>query len=68
MEDHVHEEFVVEETDAIGNPRAVMVHLQNATVALRTVMTSIRLSLVAPLADADTAQTPPLHRDSLPKH
>ena len=34
MEEHVHEEFVVVETDAISDPRAVMVHLQNASIAL----------------------------------
>ena len=53
MEDHVHEELVVVETDAVSDPRAMMVHLQDAAVALRTVMASIRLGLVAPLADAD---------------
>ena len=56
MEDHVHEELVVVETDAVCDPWAVMVHLQDAAVALGTVMTSIRLGLVAPLADADATQ------------
>ena len=34
MEEHVHEEFVVVETDAVSDPRAVMVHLENASIAL----------------------------------
>ena len=34
MEEHIHEEFVVVETDAISDPRAVMVYLENASVAL----------------------------------
>ena len=53
MENHVHEELVVVETDAVGDPWAMMVHLQDAAVALRTVMASIWLGLIAPLADAD---------------
>ena len=34
MEEHVHEEFVVVETDAVSDPWAVMVHLENASIAL----------------------------------
>ena len=63
VEDHVHEELVVVETDAVGNPWAVMVHLQDASIALGAVVASIRLSFVTPLADTDATQTPPLHRD-----
>ena len=55
MEEHIHEEFVVEETDAVSDPWAVMVHLENASVALGAVVASVRLSLVAPLANADAA-------------
>ena len=55
MEEHIHEEFVVIETDAVCNPWAVMVHLENASVALGAVVASVRLSLVAPLANADAA-------------
>ena len=54
VEKHVHEELVVVKADAIGDPRAVMVHLQDAAIALRAVMTPVRLRLVAPLADTDT--------------
>ena len=55
MEEHIHEEFVVVETDAVCNPWAVMVHLENASVALGAVVAPVRLSLVAPLANADAA-------------
>ena len=55
MEKHCHEEFVVIETDAVGHPGAVMVHLQNALVALRTMMAPLRLSPKAPLANAHAA-------------
>ena len=53
VEEHVHEELVVVEADAVGDPGAVMVHLQDATIALRAVMASVRLRLVTPLADTD---------------
>lgn len=53
VEKHVHEELVVVEADAVGNPGAVVVHFQNATITLRTVMTSVWLRLVAPLTDSD---------------
>ena len=55
MKEHVHEELVVVETNAICNPRAVMVHLQDARVALGTVMTSIWFRLVTPLADSHSS-------------
>ena len=53
MEEHVHKELVVVKADAVGYPGAVMVHLQNAAIALRAVMASVRLRLVTPLADTD---------------
>ena len=51
VEEHVHEEFVVVETDTVSNPWAMMVHLEDAAVALGAMMASVRLCLVAPLAD-----------------
>ena len=57
MEEHVHEEFVVVETDAVCNPRAVMVHLEDASVALGAVVAPVRLCLVTPLANTDTTIT-----------
>eukprot|EP00353_Schmidingerella_taraikaensis_P014142 CAMPEP_0185581814 /NCGR_PEP_ID=MMETSP0434-20130131/19055_1 /TAXON_ID=626734 ORGANISM="Favella taraikaensis, Strain Fe Narragansett Bay" /NCGR_SAMPLE_ID=MMETSP0434 /ASSEMBLY_ACC=CAM_ASM_000379 /LENGTH=185 /DNA_ID=CAMNT_0028200443 /DNA_START=366 /DNA_END=922 /DNA_ORIENTATION=- len=54
VEEHVHKEFVVVESDAVGDPRAVMVHLQDAPVALGAMMAPIGLRLVAPLANAHT--------------
>ena len=34
VEEHVHEEFVIVEAYAVGDPRTVMVHLEYAAVAL----------------------------------
>ena len=62
VEEHVHEEFVVVEADAVGDPGAVMVHLQDASVALRAVVAPVGLRLVAPLADADASVALALHR------
>ena len=62
MEEHVHEEFIVVEANAVGNPRAMMVHLENAAIALGAVMASVRLRLVAPLADTDASVALTLHR------
>jgi len=53
VEEHVQEELVVVETDAIGDPWAVMVHLEDAPVALRAMVTPVWLRLVAPLADTN---------------
>lgn len=53
MEEHVHEELVVVEADAVCDPGAVMVHLQDAAVALRAVMAPVGLGFVAPLAYTD---------------
>lgn len=61
VEEHVHEEFVVVEADTVGNPRAVMVHLENASVALRTVMAPIWFRFVAPLTNAHAAVALPFN-------
>ena len=52
MEKHVQEELVIVESNAVGDPGAVVVHFEYAAIALRAVMTPIWLRLVAPLADA----------------
>jgi hypothetical protein len=49
VEQHTNEVLVVVESHAVGNPRAMVVHLQNASIALRAVMTTVRLSLEAPM-------------------
>ena len=54
MKEHGHEEFVVVETNTVCNPRAVMVHFENALVALRAMMAPLRLGPETPLANADT--------------
>lgn len=56
VEHHTQEVLVVVESHTVGYPRAVVVHLQDASVALRAVVASIRLGFVAPLADANTAK------------
>ena len=62
MEEHVHEEFIVVETDTVGYPWAVMVHLKDAAIALRAVMAPIGFCLVTPLADTDTTVAFTLNR------
>lgn len=52
MEEHAEEELVVVESDAIGYPGTVMVHLEDAPIALRTVMASVWLCLIAPLTNS----------------
>jgi hypothetical protein len=41
------------EADTVGDPWAVMVHPQDALIALGAVMTPIRFCFKAPLADSD---------------
>ena len=55
MEEHIHEELVVVESDTIGDPGAMMVHLEYALVALGAVMAPVWLGLEAPLANSYTA-------------
>ena len=62
MEKHIHKELVVVKSDAICYPWTVMVHFKDASVALRAVMTPIRLSFIAPLANTDTSITFTLNR------
>ena len=62
VEKHVHEELVVVESDAVGDPRAMVVHLENAPVALGTVVAPVRFRLVAPLTDANATVTFALNR------
>jgi hypothetical protein len=50
VEQHTNKVLVVVESYAVGNPGAVVVHLQNASIALRAVMTAVGLSFEAPMA------------------
>ena len=34
VEEHIHEEFIVVESDAVCHPGTMMIHLKNASVAL----------------------------------
>ena len=57
VENHAHEELVVVKADAVGNPRAMMVHLENALVALEAMMASVWLGIVAPGANPRTTDS-----------
>ena len=61
MEKHAQKELVVVESDAVGNPWAVMIHLEDAPIALRAMMASIRLCFIAPLANPDATELLFLH-------
>ena len=61
MEEHAQEEFIVIETDTVGYPRTVVVHFEDASVALGAMMASVRLSFVAPLTNSYTAKLLFLH-------
>jgi hypothetical protein len=50
VEQHTNKVLVVVESYAVGNPGAVVVHLQNASITLRAVMTTVGLSFEAPMA------------------
>jgi len=56
VKEHIQEVFVVVEADAVGNPRAVMVHLENTLVALGAVMASVWLCSKASLAHPDATK------------
>ncbi len=62
VQKHVHKELVVVKADAVGHPRAVMVHLEDASVTLGAVVTPIRFRFVAPLTNADSSVTFALDR------
>lgn len=50
IKDHVHEVLVVIEPNAVGNPRAMMIHLQHTSTALTAMMCSLRLEFLAMVA------------------
>lgn len=53
IEQHVEEVFVVVKSNAVGYPRAVVVHFQNAFVALAAMVTSIWLRSQTSLAHSN---------------
>jgi len=53
VENHAQEVFVVVKADAVCHPGAVVVHLQDASIALRAVVAAVGLCFVAPLANAN---------------
>ena len=57
MENHAHEELVVEEADTVCYPRTMVVHFEDAPITLGTVVTPVRLCFVAPLTNAHTSKT-----------
>ena len=60
VEQQADEVLVVVEADAVVQPRAVMVHLQDASIALAAVVAAIRLCLQTPLAHPDATKALPL--------
>lgn len=46
VEQHVHEVLVVVETDAVGYPRAMVIHFEDALIALGAVMATVGLFIV----------------------
>ena len=56
MEKHAQEELIVVESDAVGNPWAMMVHFENTSVTLGAMMASVRLRFVAPLTNPYAAK------------
>ena len=55
MEEHAHEVLVVVESNAVRHPGTVMVHLEDALVALRAMMTPFGLGFEAPLTNSNTS-------------
>jgi hypothetical protein len=55
VENHAQEVFVIVKAHTVGDPRAVVVHLKDTSVALGAVVATVGFSLVAPLADANAA-------------
>ena len=50
VEKHVHEEFVVVESNAVGHPRAVVIHLHDTLIASAAMVSSRWLQLIANVA------------------
>ena len=55
VEEHVEEVFLVVEADAVGDPGAMMIHFENASVALAAVVSSVRLRYQTSLAQPDAS-------------
>lgn len=64
IEYHAQEVFVVVKSDTVSDPGTMVVHLENASVALGAMVASIWLSLVAPLADSNTTIALLLYRNN----
>ena len=60
VEQQADEVLVVVEADAVVQPRTVMVHLQDASIALAAVVAAIRLCLQTPLAHPNATEALPL--------
>ena len=54
IEDHAEEEFEIVEPDTVAYPGAVVVHFENAFVALRAVVASIGFCFETPAAHSNT--------------
>jgi len=61
VEKHADKELIVEKAYAVSDPRAVVIHFKNTTVALAAVVASVGLSFAAPLTDAHTSKFFPFY-------
>ena len=62
VEYHAQEVLVIIKTDAICYPRTVVVHLEDASIALWAMMTPIRFCFVAPLTYSNSSKSLPFNR------
>jgi len=60
---HADEELVVVKSYTVRDPGTVVVHFQDAAVALAAVVASVGLGLETPLADAHTSKFFPFNRN-----
>ena len=63
LKKHIQKVFVVAEADAISDPRAMVVHLENTLIALGAVMASVRLGSKASLAHPNATKLLTLKRE-----
>ena len=64
VEYHAEEVFVVVKADTVSDPGTMVVHLENASVALGAMVASVWLSLIAPLANSNTTVALLLYRNN----
>jgi hypothetical protein len=63
VKQHADKELVVVKSYTVRDPGTVVVHFEDAAVALAAVVASVGLGLETPLADAHTSKFFPLNRN-----